>query len=525
MLVLGLVGLGALFALPTALSPAMRAQLPDFLPSVPINLGLDLQGGSHLSLEVDLEAARKERLELLADDARTRLRDKPLIVLADRSISGNVVRLRLKDPADSAAALTRLRALRNPVGNALGATGAFDSDVTSPSPGVIEIRVTEAGIEDAQRRTMSESIEVIRRRIDQLGTRETSVQRQGETRIIVQVPGESDPARIRTLIETTAKMTFNMVDESVSLADAQNGVVPFGAKLLPTDSPGEPFLVVRARPAVTGEELVDAQGGFSQTGEANVTFRFNGKGARAFGNVSSQNVCKRFAIVLDERIISAPVINEPILGGSGQISGNFTTETANDLAVLLRAGSLPAPLKVVESRTVGAELGADSVRAGFISALIALGLVAGFILLVYGVLGLFANLGLIANIALLIGLMAGFGATLTLPGIAGIILTMGMAVDANVLVYERVREEIRNGRSPVMALEAGYSRTFLTIFDANITTLLAAAIMFYLGSGPVKGFAVTLSLGIFTSVLTSFWFVRLLTATWIHTARPKKLAL
>lgn len=525
-LVMGLVLLGFVYALPTLLPQNWRTHIPAFLPDKAINLGLDLQGGSHLLLEVDIEAARKERLELLADDARQKLRDKSLIPFTERNVTKDGVIIRLQDPAQTSEAVSRLRTLRNPVQTSIGNSGRYDTDVTSPSPGVVELNTTAEGLAEIQRRTVAASIEVVRRRIDELGTRETNVQRQGDQRIIVEAPGENDPSRLRQVIETTAKMSFNLVDQDADLANAvATGRAPAGSKLLTTDNPNEPFLLVKSRAVLTGEELTDAQPSFDQSGDPVVSFRFNQKGARAFGVTTAQNVGKRFAIVLDDKVISAPVIETPIYGGSGIIRGSFTTESATNLSVLMRAGSLPAPLKVVESRTVGAELGADSVRAGFISSIIALGLVVGFIFLVYGGLGLFANLGLVANIFLLLGLMAAIGGTLTLPGIAGVILTMGMAVDANVLIYERVREEIRNGRGVLLALENGYQRTFWTILDANLTTLIAAGIMFYLGSGAVKGFAVTLGLGIFTSILTSFWFARLLTGWWVLMAKPKKLAL
>jgi protein-export membrane protein SecD len=416
-----------------------------------------------------------------------------------------------------AEALRRLRELAAPLASALLSGGAQDLEVSEGEDQRIEVRLVPQAIQEIKAAAVSQSIEIVRRRIDELGTREPTIQRQGLERIIVQVPGESDPQRILGLLRTTAKMNFHMVDTTVTISEAIAGRVPPGSLLLPSEDATEQFVLVYRQAAITGDRLTNS--GVStdqQTGEPVVTFRFDSAGARRFADLSRDNVGRRFAIVLDNVVISAPVIREPILGGSGQISGNFTFETANNLSILLRSGALPAPVTPLEQRSVGPDLGADSIAAGQMAALIGFAAVIVFMVVCYSLFGLLANIALILNIILIAGALSLLGATLTLPGVAGVVLTIGMAVDANVLIFERIREEVVAGKSPINAVEAGYSRALGTILDANITTLIAAIILFWLGSGPVRGFSVTLAIGIVTSVFTAFTVTRLFVVTWLR---------
>jgi protein-export membrane protein SecD len=439
----------------------------------------------------------------------------------------NTVKVRVTDLGRYDEAKALVQGLNPSVTGTVLSVGTRQYDMTEPGGGVIALRMTEAFQTQTRQQILEQSIEVVRRRIDEMGTREPTIERQGEDRILVQVPGLQDPARLKTILGKTAKMTFQMVDES---ADPNARIAPIGDDILPMmaenkNSAGQK-VVVQRRVLVSGDRLTDAGSSFdSQTGQPVVTFRFDSVGAREFADVTKENVNHRFAIVLDKQVITAPVIQTPILGGSGQITGVGTTETANNLAILLRAGALPAPLKVIEERTVGAELGADSINAGRLSAMAGLGLVALFMILRYGLFGLFANVALTLNVVLLLAVLTLFGATLTLPGIAGIVLTMGMAVDANVLIFERIREEQRAGRGMFAAIDTGFRRAMATIVDANMTHLIASLILFQLGSGPVRGFAVTLGVGIITSFFTSVMVTRLIVVTWINTARPKKLTI
>jgi protein-export membrane protein SecD len=520
---------GILIALPNALPQSVLTRLPNFLPKNTVSLGLDLQGGSYLLLEVELDQVQKERLQTLVGDVRVGLR-KAHIGFHNLQASADSVSVTILDPARFADAQTIMKNLNPLVTGGVLSVGAHAYDMTSPSPNAIVMKVTDAYKQSTKTDIVSQSIEVVRRRIDQLGTKEPSIERQGDDRILVQVPGLSDPTRLIKLLGTTAKMTFQLVDESANVDEAQRGIVPIGDEVLNEDNPvkGQPPipLVVDKRVMVSGDRLTDAQGTFNQqNGGAVVTFRFDNVGARQFGNATKDNVNRRFAIVLDNKVIEAPVIREPILGGSGEISGTFTIQSANDLAVLLRAGALPAPLKPLEQRTVGAELGADAIHAGKISTIAGLALVVVFMILRYGLFGVFADIALTFNVILLMAALTLFGATLTLPGIAGIVLTMGMAVDANVLIFERIREEHRNGRSIIASLDAGFRRAMATIIDANATHVIAAIILFELGSGPVRGFAVTLLLGILTSFFTAVMVTRLIVVTWFQMTRPKALAI
>ena len=522
---------GVLLASPNLLPQSTLDALPDWMPKSQVSLGLDLQGGVHLQVKIEEQDIAEERLENLESDVRSMMRDRTQGPLGYSGIraSGNKVTLRLLKPEDAEAAKERLASLLIPVvptGTLLGGLGIIEVEQSEPTVGVLEFTLTEEGIQERLRSAVSQSIEVIRRRVDELGTTEPIIQRQGSDRIIVQVPGFDDPERLKDVIGTTAKLGFHEVSDSMSAADALANRPPVGFEVIPTSDAesGEANVLIEKAPKIPGEGLVDAQPGFDQrTNEPIVTFRFDNKNAQIFCKYSSASIGKRFAIVLDSTSISAPVIRDAICGGSGQISGNFTAQSANDLAVLMRAGALPAEITFVEERTVGPGLGLDSINAGKTASVVAGILVVIFMLLAYGTLGIIANIALTANIIIIIGLLSFIGATLTLPGIAGIVLTMGMAVDANVLIYERIREEKRSGRSLVQAIDSGFRQALGTILDANITTLIAAFILFYLGSGPIKGFAVTLAIGIVTSVFTAFTLTRLMVTLWLRYLRPKEL--
>jgi len=518
---------GLLIALPNALPASFIARMPAWLPTSSVSLGLDLQGGSYLLLEVELDQVQKDRLESLVGDIRAGLR-KAHIGYSDLAAGSDSVSVHILESGRFEDAKTILLGLDPTLGGSVLSVGARAYDLTEPGANQLAMKMTDAYKIQTQTDIVGQSVEVVRRRIDQLGTKEPAIERQGDDRIVVQVPGLSDPDRLITILGTTAKMSFQLVDMTADIAQAQRGIVPIGSELLYKDSPqkgGQPIaVVVQKRVMVAGDRLTDASASFNQqTGEPTVNFRFDSLGARQFGDVTKDNVNRQFAIVLDHKVITDPNIREPILGGSGEISGNFTVQSANDLAILLRAGALPAPLKVLERRTVGAELGADSVKAGTYSALGGLLMVALFMIARYGLFGLFADIALTINVMLLMAVLTLFGATLTLPGIAGIVLTMGMAVDANVLIYERIREEQRNGRGIMAAIDTGFRRAMATIVDANMTHLIASLILFQLGSGPVRGFAVTLGVGIVTSFFTAVMVTRLMVVTWLRVLRPKKL--
>ena len=515
--------LGVLFSLPNVLPQSVRDSMPNWLPSRPMTLGLDLQGGSHILLAVDRQDLIDERLQATRDDIRTLLRDAK-IGYTGLSGSARNVQVRIRDAADLEKAKTALATLTAPISNSLfGAGSVTELSLDEPEPGLLRYTLTDNGLAYRVNAAVSQSIEVIGRRVNELGTTEPIIQRQGDDRILVQVPGLQDPQRLKEILGQTAKLTFQMVDTSVPVQQAVEGRPPAGSTVLYSmDDPPVPYLI-EDRVIVSGENLVDAQATFdSRTNEPVVSFRFDAKGATRFGQATQQNVGKPFAIILDRQVISAPRINEPILGGSGQISGSFTAQSANDLAVLLRAGALPADLTIVEERTVGPSLGADSVAAGQFASLVGALLVIGCMLLVYGKLGIIANIALMANVALIIAILSVLGATLTLPGIAGIVLTMGMAVDSNVIIFERVREERRMGRSMVQSFDAGFARALATVVDANLTTLIVAVILFYMGTGPVRGFAVTLGVGIVTTVFTAFTLTRWLVAIWVRRWRPSE---
>ena len=510
---------GLLFTLPNLLPAGVRDAMPGFLPKKTLNLGLDLQGGSYLLLEVDTKALRKEKATNLLEDVRKSLRDEQ-ILFSDLVLTPTGVTVRVTDPSLVTKAFNKLSRL-----NQLTKTGKQELTISRRDEQRISLDFSEAALAEEGSAAVDQSIEIIRRRVDELGTREPAITRQGANRIVLQAPGESDPEKLKAVIGQTAKLTFQMVDTSVSLQEAQAGRLPPGSEILPSTDRYAPAYVVRRRVDVSGDMLTNAQQvNDPQSGAVQVSFRFNSQGAKRFADVTSKNIGKPFAIILDGKVISAPNIQSAITGGSGVITGSYTVESANELAILLRAGALPAPLKVEEQRTVGAELGADAVKAGMTSTIVGFSAILIFMVLSYGLLfGGISVIALVVNGLLIIAAMSATQATLTLPGVAGLILTLAVAVDANVLIYERMRDELRAGRPLVTAMDAGFSRAMETIIDANLTTLLAALIMFFFGAGPVRGFAWTLSIGVFTSVFTAVVVTQLLLALWFRYARPKTL--
>ncbi len=498
----------------------IAALWPDFMPSGLVNLGLDLRGGAHLLAEVRVEDVYAARIEALWPDVRDVLRPEREVVGTIRlqPSEPDVLRVRLSQPDGMARAVELVRGLARPVVSLTGA-GATDLEVSSDGADLL-VRLSEAERTATDERTMQQSLEIIRRRIDEVGTREPTIQRQGFNRILIQVPGIGSAAELKEIIGTTAQLTFQPVVGRTSSADDLPGV---GNEILPSLDEEGVFYILEQAPVVTGEELVDAQPSFDQNGRPAVNFRFNPTGARKFGDYTADNIGNPFAIVLDDEVISAPVIQSHIPGGSGIITGRFTVEESTQLAVLLRAGALPAGMDFLEERTIGPELGQDSIDAGKVATAVAFVAVLVFMGLSYGLFGLFANIALIINIGLIFGLLSLIGATLTLPGIAGIVLTVGMAVDANVLVFERIREELRTARGPARAIELGYEKALSAIVDANITTFITAVILYVMGSGPVRGFAITLGLGILTSVFTAIFVTRLLIVLWFERRRPKTI--
>ncbi|MCH8917563.1 MAG: protein translocase subunit SecD [Alphaproteobacteria bacterium] len=527
-LILGLCSLGLVLAAPNLFSKEQLAGFPAWVPKSTLNLGLDLRGGSHLLLEVDLRSAFKERLANLVQAIRAELRserigysrigatrDQALVVIRDPDKKARRGRGGQTNIERAAKLLRRLEA-----GTEVDVSGAR-----------ITVSYTVEARRERDSQVLQQSIEIVRRRVDEFGTTEPSIQSQGSNRILVQVPGLDDPERLKKVLGQTAKMTFHLLDERFGFGTPLPTVAPpgsFFAKQRPDkrqDLQGGPpgrVYVLKKRVVVSGEHLVDSQPSFD-TGRPVVSFRFNTIGARKFGRVTQENVGKPFAILLDNEVISAPVIQGPILGGSGIITGGFTVSETQDLALLLRAGALPAPMTILEERTVGPDLGADSIAAGQIACIIGFILVLVFMVMAYGIFGVFANIALVLNMALLLGGLSLLQATLTLPGIAGIVLTIGMAVDANVLVFERIREEVASGRTPLSSVDAGYRRALTTIIDANLTTLIAAIILFEFGSGPVKGFAVTLSIGLVTSMFTAIMVTRLIVVTYLRLRRLQTL--
>ena len=516
---------GIIFAMPNLFSKQTVEGWPSWMPHRQLSLGLDLRGGAHLLLAMDTKELDKDWLITLRDDARKQLREAK-VGFTGLGIVSNAVQVHIAKPEDVDKAYDALRKLIEPLGNAILGASGNNIEVQKAGGDTIALRPTEQGLQQRIANAAAASVETVRRRVDSLGNIEPNIVRQGEDRILVQVPGFDDTRKLKDLIGQTAKLTFHAVHPTTTAEEAKNTRTPLGYKIYPADENerGAGSYLLQEAPVVSGEDLVDAQPGFnSRTNEPIISFRFNQSGARKFGRFTRDNVGSPFAILLDNKVLSAPVIREPILGGSGQISGNFTVESANNLAVQLRSGALPTKLTIVEERTVGPSLGADSIDAGEMAGLIGTVAVAGFMIFAYGLFGVFAVIAVMINITLIIAVMTLLGSTLTLPGIAGLVLTVGMAVDSNVLIYERIREELRSGKTPISAIDSGFSKAFGTILDSNLTTLIAGLVMFWLGSGPVRGFAVTLSLGIFATVFTAFTVTRLLVALWVAAQKTRKV--
>lgn len=507
--------LGMLFASPNVLTQKSLEHLPHWMRNT-VNLGLELRGGSHLQLEVDLNAVAKEYLTNLLDETRASFRKQQIGytgLLVDTKTKSPTLNVTLRNPEDADKAKKALQAI--------------DPHLDVIVQGImVHVSLSEQTLEQRNKAIIEQSIEVVRRRVDESGTKEPIIQRQGEDRIIVQLPGVDDPAEVKALIGRTAKMSFRLVDNNATIVPVTSGssrpAAPLGSDYL-IESRGvgeEAYIAVKKQVMVSGETLIDAQATFNQNGQPAVSLKFNSIGARKFAEMSAQNIKKQFAIVLDDKVISAPVFQDIIHDGNGQISGHFTVKEANELSLLLRAGALPAPLKVIEERTVGPSLGADSIQDGQRATVLAFIMVSVFMFLSYSIFGLFADIALIFNLILLFAGLSILQATLTLPGIAGIALTIGMAVDANVLIYERIKEELRAGARPALAIDSGYRRAMTTIIDSNLTTLFGAAVLFEFGTGPIRGFAVTLALGILISLFTALSLTRLIIISWL---RRKKI--
>jgi preprotein translocase subunit SecD len=523
----------ALAIILTALVVCLCA-VPNFFPEATVKgwpqwaqrhlvLGLDLQGGSHILLEVDANSVKKDKLDQVRDDVRRTLRDAK-IGYTGLSVRNDYVEVRISKDTDAQNALTKLRELSQPLGGLLGSSGQRSLEVSDAGGGLIRITVPQAAVTERIRQAVEQSIQIVERRVNELGTVEPLIQRQGTDRILVQVPGLQDPTRLKELLGKTAKLDFRMVDLTVPPDQAQQGRVPPDSEVLMSSTAPKIPYVIKKQVLVSGGDLTDAQPGFDQrSGEPIVSFRFNTSGSRKFAQATTENVGQPFAIVLDNEVISAPVIREPITAGSGQITGSFTVQQANDLSILLRAGALPAPLTIIEERTVGPGLGQDSIEKGELAAYVGSIMVIVFMLVTYRLFGVFANIAVAINVAMIFGVLSFLNATLTLPGIAGIVLTVGIAVDSNVLIYERIREELRGGRTAISAIDAGFRRALPTILDSNITTFIAAAVLFYIGTGPVRGFAVTLGIGIITTVFTAFLLTRLIVAAWVRWKRPQSV--
>ena len=514
------VAVGVLLSVPSLIAGTRFANAwPSWLPAYHINLGLDLAGGSQLLLEADVRDSTKQRLQAMEDAVSTDLRRDPRVAISEISTAGGRLAFLVRDPTQVDTAVERLRALTKPVGT-FSAERDWTVEVMDSTR--IVIAPTEAGSKQALRDAMTVARDVVRRRIDPQGTKEITVINQGEDRILVQVPGVEDPEALKALIGQTARLEFKLVALDADPAQVQQGRAPPGAEVLPM-ADGSGNIAVKRRVMVSGDQLVDAWQGFDEQNAPVINITFNSAGARRFGRTTQENVGKPFAIILDEKVLSAPNIEQAILGGKARISGNFTVQSATDLAVSLSSGKLPVKLNVIEERTVSAELGRDSIEKGVIASIVATLAVIGFIIVTYGRFGVYATIGLVANALIILGIMALFNATLTLPGIAGFVLTIGAAVDANVLINERIREELRRGRRVLDALETGYREASTAIFDANITNTIAAALMLYFGSGPIRGFAVVLLIGIVTSVFTAVNFTRMLVVLWVKRSRPKTL--
>lgn len=499
---------------------AFICALPNFatidskiLPNHKVNLGLDLRGGAHLLLNVDFDSYLNDVMDSLADHLRKYLREDK-IGYKNLVVKNKSVQFELRNLEDYKQVKKIL--------------GKVDREITVENDNTnIKLSYSNSKLAELRYQVIAQSIEIIRMRVDSTGTTEPNIQGQGDKHILLQVPGEENPQQLKNILGKTAKLTFHLVDETANIQQALNGHLPFGSILVKGENENkqEYYVVVKKKAIVSGDQLTTAQASFNQNSQPAVAFSFNNLGSKLFAEITKNNSGKRLAIVLDNKLLSAPVINEPILGGSGIISGNFTVESANELALLLRAGSLPAPLKIIEERTVGPNLGADSIEAGKKAGMIGFVSVVIFMIWSYGILGIFANIALSLALLYILALLSLFQATLTLPGIAGIILTIGMAVDANVLIYERIREELKKGASNLYAIRMGFESAFATILDSNVTTLIAAFLLFIFGAGGIKGFAVTLTIGIISSMFSAIIITKLLIDTWIKYQKPKNLGL
>lgn len=515
----------ALAAVPSLFALA-NVRWPAFLPEPMVNLGLDLAGGSHILLEADSRQVAQQRLETMEESVRAAMRlAEPRIQIGDISTRGGTLSFMLANPAD----IDRAREALIPLMNGTGLTREWTLSVVDRTRFVLT--PTQQGLNQAVQDAMGTATEVVRKRIDALGTREPTIIRQGDLRIVVQVPGLQDPTQLKELLGQTAKLEFKLVDESALPSDVAQGIVPPGSQIFPfaEGTPGQgQSLAVKRLGGIRGDNLTNASASVDpQTNQQVVNIQFDSVGGRRFADLTTKNVNKPFAIILDGEVLSAPNINEPIMGGSAQISGSFTAETANQLAIALRSGALPVDLTVIEERTVGPDLGADSIKKGGIALAVGLTLLMVFMLVTYGRFGVYTCAALILNVLMILGVMAWLGgaAALTLPGIAGLVLTVGAAVDANVLINERIREERARGRRVVQAVEMGYKEASRAIFDANITNTIAAVIMFMFGSGPIRGFAVVLMIGIVTSVFTAVTLTRMWVAGWLRRERPADIVL
>lgn len=528
--IISLVLFGVLFTIPNFFAKEQLAGLPSVMPKSQINLGLDLQGGSYLLLQVDTDEVIDNRMTGLRRELQQLMRPSgnreriALQALPNYDAATKTVTLRIRNEDQSEEALDRISDInrQGALGLALGGR-PYVVEATGPR---IDVRMTAEAQRYYSTSAVRDSIEVVRRRIDPAGTKEVAIQPQGLDRIIVQAPGDNDPEALKQLINRTGQLNFHHVDTSVSVQDAEAGLMPPGRILVPyAEFEGSGSLVLHEEPEVSGDMVEDARAEPNPDGGFQISFTFDGRGARRFGDFTSNNIGELFAIVLDGEIISAPRIQSAINGGSGRITGQFSPEEVSRTATLIRSGALPATLTTIEQRSVGAELGADSVRAGATALIVGFIGVIGFMVLCYGRFGVYADIALIANVVLIAGALSVLGATLTLPGIAGIVLTIGMAVDANVLIFERIREELAAGKRPITAVESGYQKAWSAILDANVTTFLAALIMFQLGAGPVRGFAVTLAIGVVTSVFTAYVLTRLLAGGFLLSKRPKALTM
>ncbi|HVJ00288.1 MAG TPA: protein translocase subunit SecD [Sphingomonas sp.] len=511
-----------LLAVPSFFPEEQTAKWP--IPHPRVNLGLDLAGGSYLLLEADTKDLANSRLEQMREQVLTEMRrTTPRIGIGDISIRGGKLSFMVRDASQVDAARERLLGI---TGSGAGMTGQRQWDVEVVDTSRFVLTPTQAGLNEAITTAMGDATEVVRRRIDELGTKEPTIIQQGSDRIVVQVPGLQDPQALKDLLGKTAKLEFKMVDMNADPAELAKGNAPIGDEIVPYpgNPMGVPVIAVKRSTIISGDQLIDARQAFEpQTNAPIVDITFDGEGGKRFAKVTQENTGKQFAMILDNQVISAPSINEPILGGKAMISGSFTVDSANELAIALRSGKLPVALKVIEEHTVGPDLGQDSIHAGILASAIAATAVIVFMLVTYGRFGIYADLAVTINIFVILGVMALLNATLTLPGIAGFVLTIGTAVDANVLINERIREERHRGRSVVQSVELGYKEASRTIFEANVTHAIAGFIMLILGSGPIKGFAIVLLIGIATSVFTAVTFTRMMVAIWLRRNRPSEI--